>query len=89
VLFRSRPEFQAQVVETSDGRFLTGIITESTAETITLADVKNFRTTLKRSQIETIIPANNSLMPEKLLDGLTDQQLADFFAYLMANRKTD
>jgi len=28
-------------------------------------------------------------MPEKLLDGLTDQQLADFFAYLMANRKTD
>ena len=84
-----RPEFQAQVVETSDGRFLTGIITESTAETITLADVKNFRTTLRRSQIETIIPANNSLMPEKLLDGLTDQQLADFFAYLMANRKTD
>ena len=82
-----RPEFQAQVVETTDGKFFTGLIVENTPDSITLADVKNFRTKIPRSQVESITPANNSLMPEKLLDGLTDEQLADFFAYLMATKK--
>ena len=84
-----RPEFQAHVVETTDGKFITGLLVESAPDTITLADVKNFRTTLKRSDVETMQPANISLMPEKLLDGLSDEQLADFFAYLMAPRKPD
>ncbi|MFM8934009.1 MAG: c-type cytochrome, partial [Gemmataceae bacterium] len=84
-----RPEFQSHVVETTDGKFITGLMVESPPDTITLADVKNFRTTLKRSDVENIQPANISLMPEKLLDGLTDEQLADFFAYLMAPRKPD
>ena len=84
-----RPEFQAHVVETTDGKFITGLLVESTPDTITLADMKNFRTTLKRSDVETMQPANISLMPEKLLDGLSDEQLADFFAYLMAPRKPD
>ena len=84
-----RPEFQAYIAETTDGKFLTGLMVESTNNTITLADVKNFRTTLKRSEVESLQPANISLMPEKLLDGLSDEQLADFFAYLMARAKPE
>jgi hypothetical protein len=38
--------------------------------------------TLRASQIRAIKPAGQSLMPTGLLDGLTDAQLRDFFAYL-------
>jgi hypothetical protein len=35
-----------------------------------------------RDQVAEMKAAGTSLMPEGLLDGLTDQQLRDFFAYL-------
>ena len=37
---------------------------------------------LARDEISEMNPSNTSLMPEGLLDALTDQQLRDFFAYL-------
>lgn len=79
-----RPEFQAQVVETTSGQVITGLVVESNVSTITLANAKNERVILQRAKIESISPAANSFMPEKLLDGLKDEDLADFFLYLMA-----
>jgi putative heme-binding domain-containing protein len=38
--------------------------------------------TLKASEIKTIKATGQSLMPTGLLDGLSEQQLRDFFAYL-------
>ena len=37
---------------------------------------------LARDEISEMNPSSTSLMPEGLLDGLTDQQLRDIFAYL-------
>jgi len=77
-----RQEFLSHVAATKDGQILTGLLAESTADTITLVDSKNQRTVLKRSDLEELKESPVSLMPEKLLDDLTDQQIRDLVAYL-------
>jgi putative heme-binding domain-containing protein len=80
-----RPEYLAYDVETTDGRSLTGLIVESTPRTITLVDAKNERTVLARTKIERLIASPVSLMPEKILDPLNEQELRDLFSYLQGN----
>jgi len=82
-----RPEYVAQVVETKDGRILTGLIVESTPKAITLLDAKNERTVVARDQIEEMTRSPQSLMPEKLLDTLDDQEIRDLFRYLRSDVK--
>ncbi|MBI3861673.1 MAG: c-type cytochrome, partial [Planctomycetia bacterium] len=81
-----RQEFLAHVAVTKDGQVLTGLLAESTADTITLVDAKNQRTVLKRSDVEELQESAVSLMPEKLLDDLTDQQIRDLIAYLQTDK---
>jgi putative heme-binding domain-containing protein len=83
-----RPEFAAYTVQTADGRILTGLLADSNADSVTLLDAKNVRTMLNRAEIETMEPASSSLMPERILDALTDQQIRDLFAYLQSNAST-
>jgi putative membrane-bound dehydrogenase-like protein len=80
-----RKEYLAYVVATTNGRVLTGLIAESTPKTVTLLDSKNERTTLAREDIDEIKPSPESLMPEKLLDDLDDQETRDLFSYLQGN----
>jgi putative heme-binding domain-containing protein len=82
-----RPEFVAYTVETTDGRVLTGLLADSAAESVTLLDAKNIRTTLKRNEIETLEPMSASLMPERILDPLSDQEIRDLFAALQSDAK--
>ena len=77
-----RQEFLAFVAATHDGRILTGLLTESKADTITLVDAKNQKTVLRRSDIDELKESPVSLMPEKILDEMTDQQIRDLFAFL-------
>jgi hypothetical protein len=49
-------------------------------------DAKNERTVLERAKVESLEPSKVSLMPEKLLDELTNDQLRDLFAYLQADK---
>jgi putative membrane-bound dehydrogenase-like protein len=80
-----RQEFLAYVVNTKDGRALTGLMVESTPETVTLVDAKNVRSVLRRDQIDEMKASPVSLMPEKLLEPLDDKQLRDLFAYLQTD----
>src|SRR5262249_32292907 len=80
-----RVEFLAYVVETRDGRTLTGLVAESTPKAVTLVDDKNERTVLARSKIATMAASPVSLMPEKILDGLSDQEIRDLFSYLQSD----
>ena len=66
------------------GESARSVATESNAETITLLDAKNRRTVLNRKDLDELQESPVSLMPEKLLDPLTDQQLRDLFAYLQS-----
>jgi hypothetical protein len=75
----------AQVVLTTDGRVLTGLIAESTPTTVTLLDAKNERTIIAREKIEAMKPSALSLMPERLLDPLDPQELRDLFTYLQGD----
>ena len=77
-----RPEFITHVAVTTDGRVLTGLLADSTPETITLLDAKNMRTVLNRADIDELQESPTSIMPEKLLDELTDQQIRDLLAFI-------
>ena len=79
-----RNEYVAYVVVTTNGRLLTGLITESTPGAITVVDAKNERTTLARSDIETLKASTESLMPEKILDDLDEQQIRDLLSYVQS-----
>ena len=80
-----RQEFLAYIVNMKDGRALTGLMVESTPETVTLVDAKNVRSVLRRDQIDEMKASPVSLMPEKLLEPLDDKQLRDLFAYLQGD----
>lgn len=77
-----RPEFLAFNLATKDGRTLTGLIVESSPQTVTLVDAKNERTIIPRDKIEILEASPVSLMPENILDPFDDQQMCDLFSYL-------
>ncbi|MCS6851000.1 MAG: c-type cytochrome [Gemmataceae bacterium] len=65
-----------------DGRVLNGIIKAQTPQTVTLQLEKEV-VVLRRDDIEALIPSEQSLMPEQLLQPFTPEQVRDLFAYLM------
>ncbi len=77
-----REGYQQYVVTSTDGRVLSGLLAESTAERISVLDALGVRTTLRKKDVESMKRSDTSLMPEGLLDGLSDQQLRDLFAFL-------
>jgi putative heme-binding domain-containing protein len=77
-----REGFQQYVVTTTDGRVLSGLLSENTPDRVTVLDAKGVRTPVRKQEIESLERAQTSLMPEGLLDTLTDQELCDCIAYL-------
>jgi putative membrane-bound dehydrogenase-like protein len=77
-----RPEYIQHRAITADGRTINGLVVEPNERTITMLDAQNQKTVLARSDIDELKPLATSLMPDKLLDTLSDQQVADLFAYL-------
>jgi putative membrane-bound dehydrogenase-like protein len=80
-----RPEFMAYNVTTLDNRRLTGLVTESTEASVTLVNVienKQVKTVVSKKDIDEMLPSATSLMPEKMLDTLSYQEIRDLFAYL-------
>jgi putative heme-binding domain-containing protein len=83
-----RPEYVTYSVLTRDDRKLSGIATDSAGESITLVSVVNdqvVKTTVAKADIAEMLPSPVSLMPEKLLDTLSEAQVADLFAYLASD----
>jgi putative membrane-bound dehydrogenase-like protein len=80
-----RPEYLAYQIVTKDGRSLAGIVIESTPSALTLVNEKNERTVIARDQIEAMEASPVSLMPEKILDELSYQQIRDLFSYLQSD----
>jgi putative membrane-bound dehydrogenase-like protein len=80
-----RPEFATWTLKTKDRRVLDGPIVGATPEAVMIED-GGTRVTVPRSQIERLEESPVSRMPEKLLDGLGDDDLRDFFAYLARDK---
>ena len=81
-----RKEYLNYNLETTDGRFLTGLIAEQSADRITILAANNERATIARDQIKTLQESPVSLMPENLLNGLKPQELRDLFSYLQSDK---
>ena len=79
-----REEYIAFNITTTDAQTLTGLVTELTKSSVTLLDVGGNKTVLSRTNIKSMQASHTSLMPEGLLDALTEQQVKDLFAYFMA-----
>ena len=79
-----RREFMNYVVVTASGRILTGVMAEQDPASVTIIDANNQRTKVPRNEIEELREAEVSLMPERLLEKLTPQELRDLFAYLQS-----
>jgi len=77
-----REGYQQYIIATADGRVLSGLLAENTPEKVTVLDAKGMRITLRRKEIESMTRSESSLMPEGILDPLSDQDLRDLFAYL-------
>ncbi len=76
-------DFRVSTVEMQDGRILTGVVLSQNAELVTL-QTPTEQLRLPRPQIEQIRPSQQSLMPDGLLDRLSDAEIRDLFAYLMS-----
>jgi putative membrane-bound dehydrogenase-like protein len=69
-------------IETTDGRNLGGFLTDRDAQVTVLRGLDGQDITLRAADLRSIEPTGRSLMPEGLIDDLTDEQLRDLFAYL-------
>jgi putative heme-binding domain-containing protein len=84
-----RPEYVVQNVLTVDERKLSGIASDM-GESIALTNVVNDQpvtTLVAKKDLADIRPSGISLMPEKILDTLSDREVADLFAYLTSDPK--
>ena len=80
------PKYQSWVVETVDGRVLTGLVVSKTDQSVVLRDAENKTVELPTAEIEQMEPQKVSLMPEHLLRDLTAAEAADLLAYLESLR---
>ncbi len=78
------PNFALYLVETNDGRTLSGLIASETAGNLTLKRADGGTDTVLRSEIKSLTSPGISLMPEGLEAAITPQQMADLIAYLKA-----
>jgi putative heme-binding domain-containing protein len=80
-----REGYQQYVVTTADGRLYAGLLAESTPDKVTVLDTRGMRTPLARKEVESVTRADSSLMPEGILDPLSNQEIRDLFAYLRSS----
>jgi putative heme-binding domain-containing protein len=81
-----REGYQYYVVETRDGRTLSGFFVDRDNQVTVLRGLEGENITLRSAEIADLQPMGRSLMPEGLLEGLDDQQLLDFFAFLRSSQ---
>jgi putative membrane-bound dehydrogenase-like protein len=70
------------LLETADGRVLTGMIAAESANSVTLRRQEGKEDVLLRSEIETLAGSGQSVMPEGLEKDLSPRDVADVIAYL-------
>lgn len=71
------------VATLKDGQILSGFLQEQTPQTVTLRDMAGQHRVLNRDRLASLSASKVSLMPLGLLNGMSDGELRDLFAYLM------
>ncbi len=81
-----REGFETYLVLTDDGRLLTGFLFDQDAKVIVLRGADGQNVTIPRSSIEQMVRQRRSLMPEGLLETMSDQDIRDLMAYLRSSQ---
>lgn len=76
------PNYINYNVATTDGRILTGLIAEESANAVTLKRAEGVTDVVPRDRIEAINSTGTSLMPEGLEKGLEPADFADLIVYV-------
>jgi putative heme-binding domain-containing protein len=74
-------------ITTTDGRTLMGTVKSRNGKTVTLQTLSGEQVVLASDNITGMKELSSSLMPERLIDGLSAQETRDFFAYLMKQQE--
>jgi putative heme-binding domain-containing protein len=80
------PKFAQYIVQTTDGRVVTGVLADRNAKRVQLRDAKGELHEVPTGQIEEMKPQRTSIMPEGLMKDLTLQEAADLLAFLESLR---
>lgn len=81
-----REGFETFLIETDDGRQLSGFIADQDSGVVVLRGVDGKNVVIPRDTIEDMRAAPVSLMPEGLLKELSEEQIRDLFAYVRASQ---
>jgi len=81
-----REGFEAFTLMAKGGLTLSGILVEQDGACVTLRGTDGRDARIQRDQLREMAPAETSLMPEGLLEGLADQEVRDLFAYLRSTQ---
>lgn len=81
-----RKEYVSVVIQTTNGRVVTGLPIARTDAGVTLVDNKAEKITIPMSDIDSIHDAEISLMPDNLYRLLSPTELRDLFAYLQEKK---
>src|SRR5262249_42042245 len=74
-------DYQVTLVQTRDGRLITGIVTQENDQVLTL-QTQNETVRVPKNEIDERQKSPVSMMPEGLLDKLSNEEVRDLVAYL-------
>ncbi|HIN71575.1 MAG TPA: c-type cytochrome, partial [Dehalococcoidia bacterium] len=77
-----KPKYLTYILETSDGRILTGMIASETANSITIRRADGTTVAVQRVEIEALRSTGLSFMPEGLEKMIDVPAMADLLSYL-------
>jgi putative membrane-bound dehydrogenase-like protein len=77
-----RREYMSYVALTDSGQVHSGLLVEQDGASITIVDAKNQRIEVPRDEVESLEESKVSLMPERILDALSPDEIRDLFAYI-------
>ncbi len=77
-----REEFTQFKVLTQDGRVVVGLLEQQDNQTVTIRRADNQVERIARDDVESLQASPQSLMPDGLLNDLSESQIRDLFAYL-------
>jgi putative membrane-bound dehydrogenase-like protein len=80
-------DYVSYTLALADGRVLTGLITDQTADRLVLKTAQGQRIEIASDEIELKQAQNVSIMPANLVETMTEQDLADLIAYLATLRQ--
>jgi len=81
--------YQPLIVATLDGKVHSGLVKSDTDEAIELIDAETKLIRILKSEIDERRVGNVSVMPTRLVEGLSPAEFSDLIAYLASLRKVE